>query len=86
MPELSRFFGIIVTINYNDHPPPHFHVRYGEQKALIEIATLRMLEEKLSPRAFGMVLEWAARHQQELDDAWGRARQQQPLDKIAPLE
>lgn len=50
MPELSRFFGIIVTINYNDHPPPHFHVRYGEQKALIEIATLRMLEGKLSPR------------------------------------
>jgi len=37
MPEISRFFGIIITINYGDHPPPHFHVRYGGQKALIDI-------------------------------------------------
>jgi hypothetical protein len=35
MPEISRFFGIIITMHYNDHPPPHFHVRYGGQKAII---------------------------------------------------
>ena len=40
MPAISRFFGIVIAINYNDHPPPHFHVRYGSQKALISIDTL----------------------------------------------
>jgi hypothetical protein len=40
MPEISRFFGIIIAMYYNDHPPPHFHVRYGEQKAIIAIPSL----------------------------------------------
>jgi len=40
MPEISRFFGIIIAMNYNDHAPPHFHVRYGGQKALIGIVKL----------------------------------------------
>ena len=40
MPELARFFGMIVTIFYDDHPPPHFHVRYGSHKAIIAIQTL----------------------------------------------
>lgn len=57
MPEVSRFFGIIVTLNYNDHPPPHFHVRYGEQRAIVDINSLRVLEGKLSPRVLGMVVE-----------------------------
>lgn len=62
MPEISRFFGIIVTLNYNDHPPPHFHVRYGDQSALVEIASLRVIEGKISSRALGMVIEWASQH------------------------
>lgn len=40
MPEISRFFGIIVRMFYNDHEPPHFHVGYGEFEALIEVNTL----------------------------------------------
>jgi hypothetical protein len=44
MPELSRFFGIIVMMFYNDHPPPHFHVRYAGQKAIIAINSLAILE------------------------------------------
>jgi hypothetical protein len=43
MPEISRFFGIIIAMYYNDHPPPHFHVRYGQQKAIIEIQSLSIL-------------------------------------------
>jgi len=86
MPEISRFFGMIMTINYNDHPPPHFHVRYGGQKALIDIYSFRVLEGRLSPRALGMVIEWAAMHQQELIEDWSLAKQQAPLKKIAPLE
>jgi len=43
MPELSRFFGIIISIYYNDHQPPHFHVRYGKQKPIISIVSLGIL-------------------------------------------
>ena len=86
MPEISRFFGIIITMYYNDHPPPHFHVRYGGQKAIIVIPSLSLLHGSLSPRVFGMVMEWAALHQTELLENWDLARQQAPLKKIAPLE
>jgi hypothetical protein len=86
VPEISRFFGIVVSMNYNDHPPPHFHVRYAEQKAIVAIQSPTLLEGELSPRALGLVMEWAAMHRQELLDDWHLARQQQPLNRIAPLE
>ncbi len=86
MPEISRFFGIIVAMFYNDHAPPHFHVRYGDQKAIIAIETLRLIEGKLKPRALGLVIEWASQHQSELMDDWQLARSMQPLNSIQPLE
>lgn len=86
MPEISRFLGIIITINYNDHPLPHFHVRYGDNKALISIQTLTLIEGKLPPRVLGLVTEWAALHRGELADDWNLARQDAPLNKIEPLE
>ena len=86
MPEICRFFGIVISLNYNDHPPPHFHVRYAEQKAIVGIDSLTVLEGYLSPRALGLVVEWAAAHRQELIEDWQLARQQQPLKRIAPLE
>ena len=73
-------------MNYNDHPPPHFHGRYAEQKAIVAIQSPTLLEGELSPRALGLVMEWAAMHRQELLDDWNLARQQQPLNRIAPLE
>lgn len=66
MPEISRFLGIIITMYYNNHPPPHFHVRYNQQKAIIDIQNLSILVGKLTPRVFGLVIEWAAIHQAEL--------------------
>ncbi len=51
MPEISRFYGIIVAMFFGDHNPPHFHARYGGEKVAIEIETLRILEGNLSPRA-----------------------------------
>jgi len=81
MPEICRFFGMIVAMYYNDHPPPHFHVRYGDQKATIDIETLDVLEGTLA-----LVQEWASLHQDELRDDWERARQLAPLVKIQPLE
>ena len=86
MPEISRFLGIIITMYYNDHPPPHFHVRYNQQKAIIDIDTLSILEGKLSPRILGLVIEWAALHQTELMQNWELARLQSPLEPITPLE
>lgn len=86
MPEISRFFGIVVAMYYNDHDPPHFHVRYGGQRAIVAIDDLRLLEGHLSPRALGLVVEWAAGHQAALTDNWNRAREMQQLSKIAPLE
>ena len=86
MPEISRFLGIIITMYYNDHPPPHFHVRYNQQKALIDIETLSLIEGQLSPRILGLVIEWAALHQAELMTNWKLARLNSPLEKIEPLE
>jgi hypothetical protein len=86
VPEISRFFGIIVFMYYNDHQPRHFHVRYGEQKAIFSIESLTVLRGSLTPRALGLVVEWASRHQEELMDEWERARRQEPLKPIVPLE
>jgi hypothetical protein len=86
MPELSRFFGIIIAMYYNDHDPPHFHARYGSQKARFAIDDLRVLEGEVSPRVRGLVVEWASLHQQELHENWELARRQDPLRRIAPLE
>ena len=47
MPEISRFFGIVVQMYYADHDPPHFHVRYSGQKALVAIETLAVLRGRL---------------------------------------
>ena len=86
MPIVSRFFGIVITVNYNDHPPPHFHVRYGEHKALLAIDGLRILGGELPPRVLGLVVEWASQHVSELHRNFELARAQQPLERIAPLE
>ncbi len=86
MPEISRFLGIIITIYYNDHPPPHFHVRYGRQKAIININNLSLIEGKLSSRVLGLVIEWAYLHQDKLLENWELARLNKPLKKIEPLE
>lgn len=86
MPEISRFFGIIVAMFYNEHNPPHFHARYGEYKVEIEIRTLSVLAGKFPPRALGLLIEWATQHQEELMSDWQLARQNAELHRIAPLE
>jgi hypothetical protein len=86
MPTISRFFGIVITINYVDHPPPHFHARYAEHKAVVAIDTLMVLEGSLPPRVLGLVIEWATQHRAELAADWTLAGEQAPLRPIAPLE
>jgi len=85
MPEISRFYGIVIAMFYSEHNPPHFHARYGGDKAAIEIRTLRVLEGTLPPRSLGLVIEWASQHQRELLADWELAREGHPPEKIAPL-
>lgn len=86
MPEISRFFGIVVAMYYDDHPPPHFHVRYGEHRAILDIETAAVLFGHLPHRALGMVVEWAVSHRAELEENWARARARAALAPIRPLE
>ncbi len=85
MPEISRFFGIVIKMYYEDHPLPHFHAEYGEHEALIDIRTLVVIGGHLPPRALGLVVEWASQHQTQLLVLWERAVQQQSLYKLPPL-
>lgn len=86
MPEISRFYGIIIYIFYREHQPPHFHAVYGDEEALIIIDSLAVLAGHLSPRAMGLVIEWATIHQDELHKVWKQAMNHQTLDKIEPLK
>jgi hypothetical protein len=86
MPEISRFFGIIITMYYSDHQPPHFHVRYGDSKAQITIETISILNGTLPPRVFGLVAEWALAHQNELREDWRLIQNEAMPNKIDPLE
>jgi hypothetical protein len=85
MPELSRFYGIVIRMYYDDHGPPHFHAYYGDMEVVVDVRTLAVLAGKLSSRAMGLVIEWASLHQQELIDAWQKASQMRPPGKIDPL-
>ena len=85
MPELSRFYGIVVQMYYGDHPPPHFHAIYAGQKAVIDIESLAFIEGELPARARGLVIEWAALHQEELREAFRRAEAMETPAKIDPL-
>lgn len=85
MPEICRFLGIIIVIYYNDHNPPHFHVKYNEHRASIDIKELSILEGSLPQRVLALVLEWAFLHRTDLLADWELAREGKPLNKIDPL-
>jgi len=85
MPELARFFGIVVYMNWRDHNPPHIHALYGEHEALVSLDGA-VLAGKLPRRALSLVLEWLAIHRTELVENWTRAQQRKPLQPIEPLD
>ena len=53
MPTVSRFYGIVIFMNYNDHLPPHFHARYQDQEVIVEIEA-GIVTGKMSKRALRM--------------------------------
>lgn len=86
MPIISRFFGMVIRMFFNEHAPPHFHVEYAEYKGVINIRTLELTEGKLPRRALELVRDWAELHQEELMRDWELCQQHQQPVQIAPLE
>lgn len=82
MPEIARFYGIIIKLFFGDHPPAHFHAVYGEYVGLFNIDTLEMIEGDLPNRAKKLVVEWANMNKNELKQMW----HSQEFHKLPPLE
>ena len=70
VPEIARFYGIIIKMYFKEHGVPHFHAIYGEYNGVFEIETLEMLEGDLPIRAQKLIIEWATNYKSELDDMW----------------
>ena len=85
MPEISRFLGIVIAMYYKEHAPPHFHAKYGDQRASFSIQELRLIEGKLPYRVVSLVLEWAFQHREELMENWRRVERKEDLHGIEPL-
>lgn len=83
---ISRFFGIVIAMHYDEQQPCHFHARYEEHEALIAVETLDYLEGWLPKRAYALVLEWAAQHRAELTASWELTRRGAPPSPIIELE
>ena len=84
MPVLSRFYGIIIRMYFQqaEHNPPHIHALYGEDMAAVDIQTGEVIEGHLPPKALAMVQEWTAIHKKELLQMWDS----QEFFPLSPLE
>lgn len=85
MPEISRFYGIIIKMYFNEHNPPHFHVEYQDYEAIVNIETGE-LTGKMSRRALGLVYDWLDQNKEALLENWKRIEERKPLKKIKPLD
>jgi hypothetical protein len=86
MPEISRFFGIIITMNFNDHNPPNLHASYGDDEAVFDIQNITLINGNLSKTGMKLVKEWINLHKIELVEDWNLLRNKQQPIKITPLE
>ena len=82
MPEITRFYGIVIKMFFTEHPPPHFHAVYGEYMGMFRIDTLEMTEGDLPQKAVSLVSEWAKMHQDELQTIWNS----RVFRKLPPLQ
>ncbi|MEE4203754.1 MAG: DUF4160 domain-containing protein [Halieaceae bacterium] len=85
MPVISRFYGIVVVMYFNDHQPPHVHAKYSGYEAMVSFDGA-IVEGDLPARAFKLVRDWVICRQGQLMDNWRRANAGLPLEYIAPLE
>ena len=85
MPEICRFLGIVITMYYRDHGPPHFHAIYGDYAVTVSIRE-ESVTGKFPKRALKLVLEWCELYKEELLENWELAQQRRALKSIPPLE
>jgi Domain of unknown function (DUF4160) len=85
MPQICSFYGILIFMHWNDHNPPHFHAVYGDYEILIRISDLSVYAGSFPSRAFGLLMEWASQHQDELAANWANAQNKTAFKKIEPL-
>jgi hypothetical protein len=85
VPRVSSFYGIVITMYFYDHEPPHFHAQYAEHYAAIAIDSGAVLVGGLPGRALKLVSEWASQHREELEADWNRARDGGTPEPIDPL-
>lgn len=85
MPEISRFLGIVISMFWNDHAPPHFHAKYGNYEISVNILT-GVVEGMFPKRALRHVLEWYELHQAELLEDWALCKAAKMPKPIEPLE
>jgi hypothetical protein len=85
VPEVSRFYGIVIAMFFREHARPHFHARYGDFKMTVEIES-GLVTGTFPVRERRLVLEWLQLHRAELFMNWNRARRHEPIESIAPLE
>ncbi len=85
MPEIIRFFCIIIRMFIRDHGPPHFHAFYQDYQISVDIEN-GGITGNFPPRALGFVQEWRALHRQELLEIWSKAQTTGQFGKILPLE
>ena len=86
MPEVSRFFGIIIRMFYDEHNPPHFHAEYQGAKAVFDFDGNLIQGDLGSKTARKLIRDWIDLHRDELIEDWERARRDEDIDKIAPLD
>ena len=84
MPEISRFYGILIKMYFNEHNPPHFHAEYQGYKAVISIEK-GIIEGKMPKTALKLIIEWLDIHKEELLINWKKIEEKKPLNKIEPL-
>ena len=84
MPEITRFYGIVIKMYFKpkEHEPSHIHALYGEYMGEFNIRTMEMIQGDLPGKAIELVREWIACHQEELQKMWG----QQRIEKLPPLQ
>jgi len=85
MPEISLFYGIRITMYFDDHNPPHFHAEYAGYKALINIDEANVLKGFLPSKQLKLVLAWCEFHKDELMQNWELAKDGKPINKINPV-
>lgn len=82
MPIISLFFGIVIRMYHDDHPPPHFHAAYQGFEAFVRIADGEIVAGSLPKKAARLVRQWALDHQAELMANWARGEALLPMEMI----